>query len=55
VQERVRRAKALLRAGRTPAEAAAEAGFSDQSHLTRHFKRLLGFTPGRYRRATSKR
>jgi AraC-like DNA-binding protein len=55
VQERVWRAKALLRAGHTPAEAAAEAGFADQSHLTRHFKRLLGFTPGRYRRATSKR
>lgn len=55
VQERVRRAKALLRAGHTPAEAAAEAGFADQSHLTRHFKRLLGFTPGRYRRAMARR
>lgn len=52
VQERVRRAKDLLRAGRTPAEAAAETGFADQSHLTRHFRRLLGFTPGRYRRAS---
>ncbi|WP_425573548.1 AraC family transcriptional regulator, partial [Streptomyces aureus] len=26
------------------------AGFYDQSHLTRHFKRVLGTTPGRYAR-----
>jgi AraC-like DNA-binding protein len=48
LQERVRLAQALLRAGVAPAEVAAAAGFSDQSHLNRHFKRLLGFTPGRY-------
>ena len=24
------------------------AGFSDQSHLTRHFKRLVGVTPRRF-------
>lgn len=24
-------------------------GMSDQSHLTRHFKRIAGITPGRYR------
>jgi len=52
VQERVRRAQALLRAGLLPAEVAAEVGFSDQSHLTRHFKRILGFTPGSYRHAS---
>lgn len=51
VQQRVRRAKDLLRAGQQPADAAAALGFADQSHLTRHFQRLLGFTPGRYRRA----
>jgi len=51
LQERVRRAQALLRAGGAPAEVAAEVGFSDQSHLTRCFKRILGVTPGRYRRA----
>ncbi len=49
VQQRVRRAKELLRAGRQPADVAAALGFADQSHLTRHFRRLLGFTPGRYR------
>lgn len=49
--ERVLRAKELLRSGSTPAEAAAQLGFADQSHLTRKFKRLLGFTPARFRRA----
>jgi AraC-like DNA-binding protein len=51
IQERVRRAQALLRAGLSPAEVAAAAGFADQSHLTRHFRRILGVTPGRYQRA----
>ena len=51
VQLRVRRAQELLRAGRAPAEVAAALGFSDQSHLTRHFRRVTGVTPGAYRRA----
>jgi AraC-like DNA-binding protein len=53
VQERVRRAQALLRAGRAPAVVAAELGFADQSHLTRQFKRIVGVTPGRYRAAAA--
>ncbi len=55
LQERVRRAQALLRIGLSPAEVAARVGFADQSHLTRHFKRILGITPGRYRRAAATR
>ena len=51
LQERVRRAKRLLADGRTPADVAGAVGFADQSHLTRHFRRILGVTPGRYRRA----
>jgi AraC-like DNA-binding protein len=47
---RVEQAKSLLRKGTPIAEAAYEAGFSDQSHLTRCFKRFLGVTPGRYGR-----
>lgn len=31
------------------AEIALDAGFADQSHLTRNFKRLTGRTPGEYR------
>jgi AraC-like DNA-binding protein len=36
-----------------PADAAAEAGFSDQSHMTRAFVRQLGVTPARYRAAVA--
>ncbi|MFJ4204909.1 AraC family transcriptional regulator [Streptomyces sviceus] len=46
---RVDRARRLLLAGQGPAEVAALTGFHDQAHLTRHFKRLVGVTPGRYR------
>jgi AraC-like DNA-binding protein len=49
LQKRVRLARRLLAVGRSPAEAAAEAGFADQSHLTRAFTRQLGITPARYR------
>jgi AraC-like DNA-binding protein len=48
VSLRVERAKALLRSGIGLAEAALDAGFSDQSQFTRHFKRLTGATPGRF-------
>jgi AraC-like DNA-binding protein len=47
-QLRVRHAKSLLRAGLPIARAAAEAGFYDQAHLTRHFKRIVGVPPGRF-------
>jgi AraC family transcriptional regulator len=48
---RVERAKELLRErDRLPlADVAAEVGFSSQSHFTRHFKRLVGVTPRRFR------
>lgn len=52
VQERVRRAQTLLRGGLAPADVAARVGFSDQSHLNRHFKRIVGISPGRYRMMT---
>ncbi len=48
VQVRIRRASAALRAGSSIADAALAAGFADQSHLTRCFKRATGVTPGRY-------
>ena len=52
IQVRVNSARALLAAGsgeRSLAEVADAVGFADQSHLTRHFKRLLGVTPGQLR------
>jgi AraC-like DNA-binding protein len=36
------------------AEVAAACGLTDQSHLTRHFRRYLGVAPGRYRRLASR-
>lgn len=47
-QVRVARAKEMLARGWTISRAAAETGFADQSHLTRHFKRLMMITPGQY-------
>ena len=48
-QRRVAHARALLRTQRLPlAQVAATSGFYDQSHLTRHFKRIVGVTPGQY-------
>ncbi|AGP54608.1 AraC family transcriptional regulator [Streptomyces rapamycinicus] len=47
---RVRRARRLLDAGSAPAEAAVAVGFTDQSHLNRHFTRIVGVPPGAYRR-----
>ena len=51
-QVRVARAKALLLGGCPISQAAAQTGFADQSHLTRHFKRLVGVTPGQYRQGS---
>lgn len=47
---RVGLAQRSLRAGSQPAQVAAECGFVDQSHLTRHFKRVVGVTPAQYQR-----
>ncbi len=47
---RVQVAGRLIEGGETLAEAAIEAGFADQSHLTRAFKLSHGFTPGVMRR-----
>jgi AraC-like DNA-binding protein len=51
LRRRVNHAKALLRAGAAPAEAALASGFADQSHMGLHFRRLVGLTPAAYRRA----
>lgn len=45
VMRRLGRARGAIREGASLAVAAAEAGFADQSHMSRHFKRTYGMTP----------
>ena len=45
---RVDVARGLLLTGMPPAAVAVAAGFHDQAHLTRHFRRVLGTTPARF-------
>lgn len=49
VMRRLEKAKAELGEGATLADAAHASGFADQSHMTRHFKRAYGMTPGHWR------
>lgn len=48
IGRRIDRARRLLLAGVSPAETAAQSGFHDQAHLTRHFRRTLGTTPAAF-------
>ncbi|NER85108.1 MAG: AraC family transcriptional regulator, partial [Leptolyngbya sp. SIO1D8] len=48
LQVQVARARSLLLQGMPLKQVAVETGFADQSHLTRHFKRLMRVTPGQY-------
>lgn len=45
---RVQRAKSLLSEGVRATDLAPRVGLYDQSQLTRHFRRIVGTTPGRY-------
>jgi AraC family transcriptional regulator len=51
IMRRVEWARQLLQAGAdlSLAEVATDAGFSDQSQFTQHFKRIVGVTPGQFR------
>jgi AraC family transcriptional regulator len=52
IEERIVLSKEKLRDDRLSlADVAAECGFSDQSHFTRHFTRAVGLSPGAWRRA----
>jgi AraC-like DNA-binding protein len=48
VQQRLARARTLLRKGRALAEVASLTGFTDQSHFSNAFARQFGVSPGRY-------
>jgi len=47
---RVALARQLISTGRRLTEVALEVGFTDQSHMNRHFKALVGTTPGEFAR-----
>ncbi|MFG5408742.1 AraC family transcriptional regulator [Piscinibacter sakaiensis] len=53
VQRRIHHARRLIARGLPLADAAADAGFADQSHMTRLFVRSFGMSPGAYARATA--
>jgi AraC-like DNA-binding protein len=46
-------ARAAIESGLPLAQAAAHAGFADQSHMTRQFKRTYGLTPARWTALTA--
>lgn len=46
---RIGEARELLKNGTAPVDAALQTGFSDQSHFTNYFSRLIGVAPGVYR------
>lgn len=48
---RVARARILLAEGVPAGRVAVDVGLYDQSQLNRHFKRIVGLTPGQYARA----
>ena len=52
---RLRHARRLLLEGDSLADAAAAAGFADQSHFTRRFKGSFGMTPGAWLQAVLSR
>lgn len=54
LQHRAERARSLIARGMAIADAAAQAGFADQPHLTRVFVRRYGFTPGAWQAAAAR-
>lgn len=50
LQRKILMVKRLLCTGLSPAEAAAQVGFADQSHMGRHFRAIVGITPAAFAR-----
>jgi len=51
LQRRAERGRSFIAQGLPLADAAAAAGFADQSHMTRCFARLWGYSPGGWQRS----
>ncbi|GIF76218.1 AraC family transcriptional regulator [Asanoa siamensis] len=54
-QLRVRHVQRMLERGVGLADAAAAAGFTDQPHMSRNFRAIIGVAPGAYRRECEER
>jgi len=55
IQARIEWTKALITRGLPLGDVAQRVGFSDQSHFTRHFKRLVGVTPRAFSRSADRK
>ncbi|MEW6991082.1 helix-turn-helix domain-containing protein [Colwelliaceae bacterium 6441] len=53
IQQRLKQAKSLLKKGYSVVDTSTSLGFHDQSHFHRHFKKVLGITPGKYAKIVS--
>jgi AraC-like DNA-binding protein len=53
IHVRIERARELLRKGMHSSQVASLVGFSDQSHFTRHFKKIMLVTPSQYARGVA--
>ncbi len=54
IHVRIARAATLLRSGVPSSQVGSTVGFADQSHFTRHFRRVMSITPGEYARIMRK-
>ena len=52
LMRRLDRARSLIRNGTPLVDAALSSGFADQSHMTRHFKKVYGMSPGQWAAVT---
>ena len=52
IMRRLELARQLMSRGTSLVETAATVGFADQSHLSRHFKKAFGITPGKWAQAS---